>query len=226
MNGKLIFDVDIQALLASHAAQEDSLGTMVVKPAPNAMKWGALDVRPEGQGLRIHNILEEGSHMFCGVHVTRPSVVKNLPDGEACMIRQGYLPWLKSGQRVSAFVHEAGYFAEHSTPKRYLQSSIDLLSGMALTNPPGVLEGVDASAEVHEDATIIAPVRIGASAVIEADASVGPNVVIGRGARVLSGTTIRDAVVWAGATAQGALERVIVTPKGSMDASGGDEVDA
>jgi NDP-sugar pyrophosphorylase family protein len=225
MNGKLIFDLDIQALLASHAAQEDSLGTMVVKPAPNAMKWGALDVRPEGQALRIHNILESGAHMFCGVHVTRPSVVRNLPEGEACMIRQGYLPWLKGGQRVSAFVHEGGYFAEHSTPKRYLQSSIDLLSGIALTNPPGTLQGVDASAEIHENATIVPPVRIGAGAVIESEASVGPNVVVGRGAHVASGTTLRDAVVWAGARAEGTHERVIVTPKGTMDASGGDEVD-
>ncbi len=225
MNGKLIFDLDIQALLASYAAQEDSLGTMVVKPMPNAMKWGALDVRPEGQGLRIHNILEDGGHMFCGVHVTRPSVVRNLPDGEACMIRQGYLPWLKSGQRVSAFVHENGYFAEHSTPKRYLQSSIDLLSGITLANPPGSLLGVDAGAEVHESATIVAPVRIGEGAVIEAGASVGPNVVVGKGARVASGSTLRDSVVWAGAVAEGTLERVIVTPKGTMDASGADEVD-
>ncbi len=225
MNGKLIFDLDIGALLASHAAQADSLGTMVVKPAPNAMKWGALDVRPEGEGLRIHNILGEGGHMFCGVHVTRPSVVRNLPEGEACMIRQGYLPWLQSGKRVSAFVHEGGYFAEHSTPKRYLQSSIDLLQGAALTNPPGALQGIDPSAEVHESATITEPVRIGAGARIGAQASVGPNVVVGRGARVAEGSVLRDCVVWAGAEASGTLERVIVTSQGVTEASGNDDVD-
>jgi NDP-sugar pyrophosphorylase family protein len=225
MNGKLIFDIDIAALLACHAKQKDSLGTMVVKPAPNAMQWGALDVRPEGEGLRVHNILGEGGHMFCGVHVTRPSVVRNLPEGEACMIRQGYLPWLQGGQRVSAFVHEHGYFAEHSTPKRYLQSNIDLLAGAPLTHPPGPLTGIDASAQVHASATIVMPVRIAAGAVIAEGAEVGPNVVVGSGAQVASGSRLRDCVVWAGARAAGTLERVIVTPKGTMNASGSDEVD-
>ncbi len=225
LNGKLIFDLDIQALLKAHAAHEDSLGTMVVKPAPNAMKWGALDVRPEGKHLRIHNILEEGGHMFCGVHVTRPSVVRNLPEGEACMIRQGYLPWLKEGQRVSAFVHEGGYFAEHSTPKRYLQSNIDLLAGANLTNAPGPLHGIDDSAEIHESASIIEPVRIGAGARVAANAIVGPNVVLGRGAEIAANSQVKNSVLWAGVKAEGTLDRVIVTAAGITEASGSDDVD-
>ena len=225
MNGKLIFDLDIHALVASYAATKDSLGTMVVKPAPNAMKWGALDVRPEGEGLRVHNILEEGGHMFCGVHMTRPSVMRNLPDGEACSIRQGYLPWLREGQRVSAFVHEGGYFAEHSTPKRYLQSSIDLLGDARLRNPPGPLRGIDESAQIHPSSAIVEPVRIAAGAIIEAKAQVGPNAVIGAGARVTEASHVQDCVVWAQAVATGNLRHKIVTPKITIEASGNDLAD-
>ena len=96
MNGKLIFDVDFtalrQAFTTALAASRDLLGMMVVRRVPDAVAWGAVDVRSSAMGPRIVNILGLGEHMFCGVHITRPSVVARLPDGDACMIRQGYLP--------------------------------------------------------------------------------------------------------------------------------------
>jgi mannose-1-phosphate guanylyltransferase len=123
MNGKLIFDVDLTALRTAYAAQRDALGMLVVKRVPDAAAWGALDVRSEDAGLRVANFFADGGHMFCGVHVTRPSVVARLPDGEACMVRQGYLPWIQAGARVAAFEHGDGYFAEHSTPERCVASN-------------------------------------------------------------------------------------------------------
>jgi mannose-1-phosphate guanylyltransferase len=151
LNGKLIFDVDLSALVASFRAAEVAakqpvvdngpvgpvLGMMVVTSVPDAVAWGAVDVRfPDDKstsaGPWVSNVLGEGAHMFCGVHITRPSVVARLPDGEACMIRQGYLPWLKAGARVGAWLHKptatTGYFAEHSTPERYRESEQFLLS--------------------------------------------------------------------------------------------------
>ena len=167
LNGKLIFDVDLSALTAAYRAAEAAaatpakqyegpggplLGMMVVRAVPDAVAWGAVDVRfPDdvsGTGW-VTNVLGDGAHMFCGVHITRPSVVARLPDGEACMIRQGYLPWLKAGARVGAWVHEptatTGYFAEHSTPERYHESEDFLLaaadanhrSKYGTSSPPG-----------------------------------------------------------------------------------------
>jgi NDP-sugar pyrophosphorylase family protein len=225
MNGKLIFDLDIAALVKAYEEGPPCLGMMVVQPAPNAMKWGAVDVINDGGTLRVRNILGEGRHMFCGVHLTRPSVVRRLPEGEACMVRQGYLPWLQGGERVSAFEHHDGYFAEHSTPKRYVQSSIDLLGGATLRHPPGPLRGVDASARIDPSATIVEPVRICAGARVGAGATVGPSAVIGESATVTEGASVRESVVWKDATASGRIERAIVTPKQVVDATGADEVD-
>lgn len=209
MNGKLIFDVDLTALLDAFArAPADTLGMMVVKRDPDAETWGAVDV----QGGRIHDILGKGRHMFCGVHATRPSTVARLPDGEACMIRQGYLPWLRGGEAVRAFEHEGGYFAEHSTPRRYLESNWALLDGTPLRHPPGALRGVDPSATIAGE--VREPVRIGAGAVIGAGAIVGPHAVVGAGATVEAGAHLERTVVWAGATARGALRDAIVTAHG------------
>lgn len=200
LNGKLIFDCDLTALLAAFrttlAADPDVLGMMVVRRDPDAVAWGAVEVDADAVGPRVANILGDGQHMFCGVHVARPSVIARLPDGEACVLRQGYLPWLRAGARVAAWETPPVTFAEHSTPERYLASNWALLDGAPLRFPPGKLTGVDPTARVHPTARIIEPVRVGAHAVIEAGATVGPHAVVGAFARVTAGTALRRGVLW------------------------------
>jgi mannose-1-phosphate guanylyltransferase len=193
-NGKLIFDVDFTALVAAFRAK-NPIGMMVVRRVPDAKAWGAVNV----QDGRIVDILGDGDHMFCGVHMTRPSVMARLPDGESDSIRQGYLPWLRNGEPVLAFEHQQGYFAEHSTPERYLDSNWALLRGETLRHPPGKLSGVDPTARIHPTAKIEGPVKICARAQIAEGVTVGPYAVVGEGARVER--SIKHTVVWAGATA-------------------------
>jgi mannose-1-phosphate guanylyltransferase len=212
LNGKLIFDLDVGALLDTHRAAGDVLGTMVVRRVDDAVAWGAVDIRDDAGGAHVVDILGQGVHMFCGVHVTRPSVLRRLPDGEACMVRQGYLPWLRTGGRVAAYQHEGGYFAEHSTVERYLESDLDLLAGATpLRHPPGALGRVDPTARIAASATIIGPVHIGPGAIIEAGATVGPGAVIGAGAVVAAGALVERAVVWPGVTTSGTVRDQIVS---------------
>ena len=219
LNGKLIFDLDLRALCDAFArAPKGTLGMMVVRRVPDAQDWGALDVRADADGLRVADFFAAGDHMFCGVHVTRPSTVARLPDGEACMIRQGYHGWIRGGERVAAFEHTHGYFAEHSTPARYLASNVALLRGLPLRFPPATLRGVDPTARIAPDATIVGPVRIGPGAIIGARAVIGPDAVIGAGAVIDPDTTITRAVVWAGARARGSIRDAIVSQSGATTA--------
>ncbi|HEY5920192.1 MAG TPA: NDP-sugar synthase [Kofleriaceae bacterium] len=199
VNGKLIFDIDFTALAEAYRAAGDILGMMVVRRVPDAKAWGAVNVAFDARGPHVIDVLGDGEHMFCGVHMTRPSVMARLPDGEADSIRQGYLPWLRGGERVAAYEHAQGYFAEHSTPERYLESNWALLDGTALRHPPGPTRGIDASAQVDPSARIVEPVRICANASVAAGVIVGPYAVVGEGARVER--SIERTVVWAGATA-------------------------
>jgi NDP-sugar pyrophosphorylase family protein len=211
VNGKLIFDLDFTALVdAFMRAGEDVLGMMVVRRVPDAKTWGAVDVRFDDRGPFVTNVLGDGEHMFCGVHVTRPSVMARLPDGESDSIRQGYLPWMHEGGRVAAYEHEHGYFAEHSTPERYLESNIALVSGTPLRNPPGPLSGVDPSATIDPRAKIVEPVRICAGAAVVGPVTVGPLSIVGPNARI-ERDFVRS-VAWANATANaGNAAETIVT---------------
>ena len=192
INGKLIFDLDVTALAAAYRKAGDILGMMVVRRVPDAKSWGAIDVR----GGDVKNILGDGEHMFCGAHVTRPSVMRRLPDGECDSLRQGYIPWMREGGRVAAYEHEVGYFAEHSTPERYLESNWAILGGATLRHPPGRVVGVDPTARIHPAAALVEPVSIGPGARIDA-VTVGPFAVVGAGAHVTR--SITRAVVWDGA---------------------------
>lgn len=208
INGKLIFDLDITALAAAYRAAGDLLGMMVVQRVPDAKAWGAVNVQRDARGPHVVDILGDGEHMFCGAHVTRPSVMARLPDGEADSIRQGYLPWLRAGGRVAAYEHTGGYFAEHSTPERYLESNRALLAGARLRHPPGRLAGVDPTARLHPTARLVGPVKIGAAARIGPGVTIGPNTVVGDGATVT--VSLADTVVWAGATVTAAPGSSIV----------------
>lgn len=214
MNGKLIFDVDIEGLLAAHARDPEVLGTLAVRRDPQAQTWGPIDVREEDGLLRVRDVFGAGEHMFAGVHVTRPSVVRRLPDGESCMIRQGYLPWLRGGEAVGAFAaDESAYFAEHSTPDRYLASNLALLRGSRVRHPPTALRGVDATAHIATTARLYHPVKIGPRAFVGEGASVGPDVVIGGHSIVEEDTEVRRAVVWRGARVTESVQDAVVTPR-------------
>jgi NDP-sugar pyrophosphorylase family protein len=222
MNGKLVFDVDLAGAIGAYraalAADPGLLGLMVVRRVKDAKAWGAVRVEHDEHGARITDIRGEGDHMFLGVHVTRPSVMARLPDGEADTVGDGYLPWLRLGERLAAFEQPRGYFAEHSTPARYLESNLALVRAFEpLAHPPGALRGVDPTARVHPDARVRGSVKIGAGARVGADAMVEDSVV-GTGAVVDAGVKVVTSVVWAGARVTADVERAIVTPGGVVPA--------
>lgn len=211
INGKIIFDVDLDAVLAHHRAS-GARATLVVRPDEEAMKWGAIDAPPEGGPIRA--LLGVGPHMFTGVQVLEPELVARLPDDDTprCIVRDGYVRWLNEGVPLEAFV-APGYFMEHSTPERYLEGNINIVRGLAkLSYPPGKLVGVDPSAEIHSEAQLNPPLRIGMGARIGAYAIVGPDVVVGAYADVGAGIRIARTVVWPKTTVRQDADSAIMTP--------------
>jgi mannose-1-phosphate guanylyltransferase len=212
VNGKIVIDLDLGEVIAAHRAS-GARATLVVRPDPQARRWGAIDA-PAGGG-RIRGLLGDGAFMFTGIHVIDPELIARLPDdgAERCIVRQGYVPWLAEGVPLGAFV-APGYFMEHSTPERYLEGNLNLLRGTARVRhaPPGTHARVDAAAEVHPRARLVAPVLVAAGARVGPGAEVGPDVVLGANARVGEGVTLRRAVVWPGAAVLSDLSDGIQTP--------------
>ncbi len=220
MNAKLVSDVDLRAVLAFHR-QKRALATMVVRPDPEAGKWGAVEVDESG---RIHRIAGLGvsspskplrAYMFTGIALYEPEFFSVLPDGPSCVIRQGWAPRLRAGAPLFAYVHE-GFWQEHSTPSRYLAGNLRLLrSGRRLWDDsylplPGEIHG---SLKLGEGAVLVPPVHVGPDVVVGPGAVVGPEVVLGRGVRVGGGARLTRAVVWDHSEVEGRLREVVVTGK-------------
>ena len=226
MNAKVVADLDLPALLAAHAGQ-DASATMLLRDDPDPQRWGAIGVDAEG---RVVSILDarsprppEGAvtlRMFTGVQVLGPALMDRLQPIFCDLIRDAYLPALRAGETIRA-VTLGGYFAEHSTPARYLEGNLALLRRPELLrDPPGPLVGVDPGARVATGARVVGPVRIAAGVEVEAGAEVGPEVVVDAGARVAAGARLRRAVVWSGAVATGEITDAVVTPTGVVAIEG------
>jgi NDP-sugar pyrophosphorylase family protein len=217
LNAKIVCDVELEAVLAFHRSR-GALATLVLRPDPEAERWGAVGVDAEGGLTRLLELRRPGRDpgrdcMFTGIQVLEPELVDAIPDGPCCIVRTAYRELFRRGAPLAGYVHE-GYFQEHSTPERYLAGNLALLAGEARPPAaPGPLSGVDPSATIEAGARIEPPVLIGERARVGAGARVGPAVVLGAGASVAAGVTLAASVVWPGAQVREPAARAIVTPR-------------
>jgi mannose-1-phosphate guanylyltransferase len=218
MNGKVVVDLDLAALVAAHrAAPEGTLATMVLRQDAHIDRWSPVGTDVTGRVVSLRHQRTDhtpvgsiSDQMFTGVQVLESALLDRLPAGVSDVIGDAYIPALVAGGRIQSFVID-GYFAEHSTPERYLEGNLTLLRKPGLVpHPPGPLVGVDATASVDPRARLVMPVRVAGGAIIEADATVGPDVVIGPRARVRAGARVEKSVVWQGAVVDGEVRGTVV----------------
>lgn len=221
VNAKIVADLDLREVVAFHR-RRGALATLVVRPHPQAERWGAIRV---DEAHRVTGILDhrrpgtgdQGTpHLFTGIHVLEPELIDAIPNGPCCVIRAAYARLLERGDGLAGYIHE-GYFYDHSTLPRYLAGNLNLLHGHAApVYSPGPLRGVDEAARVHASAEVVEPVLVGPGVRIDDEARVGPGVVIGAGARVQAGVQLRDCVVWPGAEVSSTSRHAVVTPGGAV----------
>lgn len=208
MNGKVVADVDLAAVVAAHrAAPSGAVATMVLRDEPRREAWSPVGVDATGCVVSLRGQRTDRTpvgpifeRVFTGIHVIEPELLDRLPaSGVSDVIGDAYIPALLDGRRVHS-LNAPGFFADPSTPERYLEANLALLRDPALlAQPPGALVGVDGGAHVHPGARVVMPSRIAGGAVVEAGAVVGPLAVICAGARVAAGARVERAVVWPGA---------------------------
>jgi NDP-sugar pyrophosphorylase family protein len=220
MNGKVVAGIDLEQVVAAHqAAPSSTVATMVLRQDPNIDQWSPVGVDDTGRVVSLRRQRADhtpvgsiSDRMFTGIHILEPALLDRLPPtGVSDVIGEAYIPALLAGDPIQSLTM-TGYFAEHSTPERYLEGNLAVLRNPGLVPiPPGPLVGVDPTASVHPRARILMPVRIGARAVIEEGAVIGPDAVVGAGARVLAGAVVERGVVWGGAIASGEVKGRVVT---------------
>jgi mannose-1-phosphate guanylyltransferase len=192
LNGDVLTDLDLTALLAAHDAsavpQPDrqansavggARATIALHPVSDSSAYGLVRTDADGAVLEFTEKTGEAvpGEVNAGMYVLERSVLELIPPGEEVSIERDVFPRLV-GEGLHGLRLD-GYWMDIGTPERYLQASWDILEGRVETrvepSAPGMLIAADTE--------------------VAADASIGPRVVLGTGCRVEAGAGVRDSVL-------------------------------
>ncbi len=212
LNGDVLADLDLSALLRAHAERGAS-ATLGLHPVDDSSAYGLVRCDEAGRVLEFTEKTGEAvpGEINAGTYVLERSVLDLIPAGQAVSIEREVFPRLV-GEGLCGLLLD-GYWMDIGTPERYLQASWDILEGNVETRvkptAPGLLVG--AGAEIDEGAQIGPRAVVAGGCRIEAGASVADSVlldgcVVGRdahvrdsilapGARVEPGAQLVDAVI-------------------------------
>jgi NDP-sugar pyrophosphorylase family protein len=204
LNGDVLTDLDLSAMLAAHEAR-GAAATICLTPVENPTAYGLVELQGDG---RVRRFLEKPgwdevttNTINAGVYILERELLELIPKGEPHSMEREFFPLLlERGVPFYGFV-STGYWIDIGTPAKYLQAQQDLLAHRLRGHvQPAAGEGpwgwIDPAATVASSARIRGPVAIGAGCRVEADAVVGPGVVLGPGCRIGAGAQIETAVLW------------------------------
>ena len=131
LNGDVLTDVDLAAVVARHEA-EGASATILLTPVPNPAAYGLVETDPDG---RVRRFLEKPrpeqittNTINAGIYVLETRVLDLMPEGVNYSIERGFFPALLArGDRVLGPVHR-GYWIDIGTPDKYLQVHRDILN--------------------------------------------------------------------------------------------------
>lgn len=182
MNADIVFRPDLEGALALHR-RLDAVATMVLRPDPEAARFGAVEVDAEGRVRRLLGTPAEAAGplrtmMFTGVHVLSPRAFEDLP-AEGCVVRHAYRRWVDDPAVTVAGFVDGSPWEDLGTHRRYLDACLRL------------------APDVHPTASIDPAARL-EGCVVGEGAAIGP-------------VRLRRCVVWPGARVTDDLEDAIVT---------------
>jgi len=214
MNGDVLTDLDIGALVERHRAAEAE-GTIHLTPVDDPSRYGVVPIDDDG---RVIAFIEKpprdeapSNWINAGTYVLEPSVLDRIPDGRKVSIERETFPAIVADGKL--FGHQAaGYWVDAGTPETYAQVQFDLVDGVRGDAWPAVGTGAELSPDARVEHTIVmAGARIAAGAELK-DAIVFPRATVGEGATVTGSIIGEGAVIEAGA----AVESMTVIGPGAV----------
>ncbi len=204
LNGDVLTDVDLPAVVARHSAARAS-ATILLTPVPNPAAYGLVETNAEGRVLRF--LEKPGPEEIttdtinAGIYVLESAAIELMPPAVNHSIERGFFPALLArGDLVLGPVHR-GYWIDIGTPQKYLQVHEDILSGLFSVPLAGRRRG---EGFVHEQARVSADVildghfYVGPGCEVAAGARLGPAATLVADVRVEAGGHVRESVLWRG----------------------------
>ena len=199
LNGDILTDIDIEAVLDFHGSK-GSEATLVLAPVEDPSRYGLVET---GLGGEILQFLEKPkpedlaelsvNTINAGIYILEPSILDLIKMGENHSFEYEVFPKiLEKNMPFYAYIMNGEYWRDIGTPASYLEAHHDFLDG--------TIKGFDIDRSGNSDiataAVIDATSVIGEGCVIKPNAHI-TNSVIGPGVSIEEKAVVKNSIVWA-----------------------------
>lgn len=219
LNGDVLTDVDVSALIAAHTQNDASL-TLYLTPVDDARPYGLVPLRDDG---RVEAFLEKPAELVAGdinagIYVLEPKVLQEIPDDTPWSFERQLFPsMLERGAPMYGWVSDA-YWLDIGNPQRYLQAHVDVLEGRAHAMVDGQL--FTETKELSDGTRIVGPSLLH-HAPVGRGAHIGPLTCLGPDCAVGAGAIVERSVIHSGASiGNGAIVRDSILGRGVVVEAG------
>lgn len=238
LNGDILTDLDISALVAYHRERE-TLGTLTLTPVDDPTAYGLVPIDDDG---RIERFIEKPrpeevvtNYVNAGTYVLEPEILNYVPAGEPFSferVREGGLfpLLLAEGEALYGYVSNE-YWLDIGTPAKYLRGNRDTLDRLVGVEPPGLERDgrtwIGRASDIEPTARVSGPAVVGDGCEIGVRAVIGPSSCIGDGCTVGEAATVQESVLHDGVVVEaGAFVVRSVVARGARIGTGSVVMDA
>jgi NDP-sugar pyrophosphorylase family protein len=204
LNGDILTDLDLSAMLAFHA-DRGAAATIYLTRVPDPSAFGLVELDASG---RVRRFVEKPDPaqittdtINAGVYIIDRALLERIPAGRIMSIEREFFPGLLAD--AIPFFGWVGdhYWLDIGNADKYRQGQLDLLAGRVRTEvrPDGAgADGVPVGGDIAAEsgARVESPVVVGRGCRLAPDSRVGPDAVLGADCAVAAKAVVERAVLW------------------------------
>tara|TARA_B100002003_G_scaffold250293_1_gene289170 strand:- start:560 stop:1645 length:1086 start_codon:yes stop_codon:yes gene_type:complete len=201
LNGDIITDLDITAMLDSHHQRKTKI-TIALTPVDDPTSYGLIETDAKD---RVTRFLEKPSWsqvttnmINAGTYIMEPDVIAYIPYQTKFSFEHELFPlFLQNDEPIYAYPSTA-YWIDIGTPEKYLRLNKDLLNGKSnqYSLPPNKKVIIGETCHIHPTAQIAGPAVIGSSCTVGLNVKLKGPIVIGPGCVILDDSVITESIIW------------------------------
>ena len=198
LNGDIFTSLDLRAMRRYHH-EKGGIGALHLIPVADPSPFGCVVHDRLG---RVTAFIEKPpkdqaptNEINAGTYLLERAILELIPAGRNVSIERETFPQaIAAGLSLYAYTTN-DYWIDIGRPEQYLAAHRDVLRGaMPLGLEPGV-SGKGAGA-LRDHPGVVPPVHAAEDIVVDASATVGPNVVVGRSCSIGADAIVRESVLW------------------------------